>query len=190
MRRSRAEAEETRRRIVQTAAKAFRRNGIHATGLNDVMADAGLTHGGFYRHFESKGELVAEACSVGMDAIVDVARAAASGAAGREALEAILEAYLSTAHRDNVGDGCPLAGIGSELARADGETRKAASAGFLTMVDTVAKQLRRRKPADAKAEALFVLSAMIGAVTMSRIVDDPALSDAILQETRSRLAKI
>jgi TetR/AcrR family transcriptional repressor of nem operon len=187
MKKSKVETAETRRRIVKTAAAEFSRNGIHVTGLNDVMAAAGLTHGGFYRHFDSKDQLVAEACAAGMESVVVVTEAAARQRDGRNALEAIAESYLSTDHRDNRSEGCPLVGLGSELARADDDTRATASAGFLNLVDLVAKQYRRTKPEVAKARALFALSAMIGAVTMSRVVTDPALSEAILKETKKHL---
>jgi TetR/AcrR family transcriptional repressor of nem operon len=187
MKKSKQETAETRRRIIQTAAAEFRANGISATGLNDVMSAAGLTHGGFYRHFDSKDQLVAEACSAGMESVVEETQAAAEQRDGREALEAIVESYLSTEHRDNCAEACPLIRLGSELARADDETRDAATDGFLKLVDLIAGQYRRTKPEIARGKALFALSAMIGAVTMSRIVRDPALSEEILQQTKKRL---
>lgn len=186
MKKSKVETAETRRRIIGTAAREFRRNGIHATGLADVMAAAGLTHGGFYRHFESKDQLVAEACSAGMESSVETAEAAAR----RGGFEAIVDKYLALAHRDDRCDGCPLPGLGSELARADDETRAAVSAGFLKLAEVLAKQIRRRKPEVAKSDALFALSAMVGAVTLSRIVADPDLSAAILRDTKRHLASV
>ena len=182
------ETAETRRRIVETAAREFRRNGIHATGLADVMAAAGLTHGGFYRHFHSKDQLVAEACAAGMESIVAKVGAAARQNEGSGGLEEITESYLAINHRDDRSGGCPLAGLGSELARADDETRAAVSAEFLRLVEVLAKQARRRKPELGKSDALFALSAMVGAVTLSRIVMDPDLADAILSETKRHLA--
>ncbi len=190
MKKSKIETAETRERIVKTAAREFCDSGINATGLAGVMAAAGLTHGGFYRHFDSKDQLVAEACAAGMQAVVEITEAAAQHAEGKTGLEAILESYLSTDHRDNRSKGCPLAGLGSELARADTETRAAACAGFLKLVEVVAKQIRRRKPEVAKSDAVFALSAMIGAVTMSRIVADPQLSASILRDTKKNLTDV
>lgn len=190
MKKSKVETAETRRRIVETAAREFRRNGINATGLADVMAAAGLTHGGFYRHFESKDQLVGEACAAGMEFVVESAEAAARDCDGKGGFEAIVDNYLALAHRNDRCDGCPLAGLGSELARADDETRAAASAGFLRLVEVLARQIRRRKPKVAKSDAIFALSAMIGAVTMSRIVADPDLSAAILRDTKRHLAGV
>ena len=190
MKKSKVETAETRRRIVEAAAREFRRNGIHATGLAEVMAAAGLTHGGFYRHFESKDRLVAEACAAGMKSVVDSAEEAACECGGKGGLAAIVKSYLSTDHRDDRMDGCPLAGLGSELARADEETREAAAAGFLKLLAVITKQIRRRNSEAARSDAVFALSAMVGAVTMSRIVADPDLSLAILRDTQKHLADV
>jgi TetR/AcrR family transcriptional repressor of nem operon len=190
MKKSKAEAAETRRRIVKTAAAEFRRNGIHATGLSDVMAAAGLTHGGFYRHFDSKDQLVAEACAAAMEATCETTEALACDSVGNDALDAILTKYLCTDSRDNRSEGCPFAGLGSELARSDDNTRAVATAGFLKLVEVVAKQYRRTKPKATKARALVAVTAMIGAVMMSRIVTDPELSAAILHDTKKRLLNL
>src|SRR6516164_5547214 len=130
MRKSRDEAAKTRRRIVEAASREFRKNGIVATGLNDLMKAAGLTHGGFYKHFESKDQLVAEATTAALDALLE-------GMAAHPTLNAAVAAYLSTRHRDNPASGCPLAGIGSELARSDREVREGATAGFVRLMDIV-----------------------------------------------------
>jgi len=184
MKKSKIEAAETRRRIIKTAAAEFRRKGIGGAGVNDVMAAAGLTHGGFYRHFDSKDELVAEACAAAIDSAEATNQCPALG---KDGLEAILADYLSTDHRDNPSEGCVLAGLGSELARSDDKTRAAATAGFLKLVDAFAQQYRM-KPQAAKARALVTASAIIGAITMSRIVTDPKLSAAILRQTKKHLA--
>ncbi len=184
MKKSKIETAKTRRRIVKAAAAEFRRNGIHATGLCELMAAAGLTHGGFYRHFDSKDQLIAEACAAGMEA--GLGKAACPGL-GKSRLKEIAESYLSTAHRDNPSEGCLLAGLGSELARSGDQTRATATAGIVKLADAIASEYRRTKPKTAKARALVALSAMIGAITLSRIVTDPELSAAILDHTRKYL---
>jgi TetR/AcrR family transcriptional repressor of nem operon len=181
MKKSKLEAAQTRRRIVKTAAAEFRRKGINNTGLNEVMAAAGLTRGGFYRHFASKEQLVAEACAAAMDAV-------GAPGPGKTGMEAILTEYLSKDHRDNLSEGCVLAGLGSELARSDGKTRAAATAGFLKLVDIFAQRHRRTDNETARGRALVAVSAMVGAITMSRIVTDPKLSARILRQTRKHLA--
>ena len=190
MKKSKLEAAETRRRIVKTAAAEFRRNGIHATGLSDVMAAAGLTHGGFYRHFDSKDQLVAEACAAAMQATCEMTEALACDGVGNDALEAIVTKYLCTDSRDNRSEGCLFAGLGSELARSDDKIRAVATAGFLKQVEVVATQYRRTKPKAAKARALVAVTAMVGAVMMSRIVTDPELSAAILRHTKKHLLNL
>ena len=183
MRKSREEAAQTRKRIVTAASGEFRKNGIVATGLNDLMSAAGLTHGGFYKHFESKDQLVAEACAEAVKtAILERLAAAASKGPGAAA------AYLSIDHRDNPATGCPLSAIGSELARSDAKTRAAATAGFLKLVEIMAGQFGKTPPASARRRALVAVSTMIGALTMSRIVTDPELSAEILKEAEMNLA--
>src|SRR6476620_9203778 len=140
MRKSRIEAAKTRERIVTAAAAEFRQHGIAATGLSDLMAAAGLTHGGFYRHFESKDQLVAEACDAAVRSMVDTFAAAAAGKSPRSRLKAAAAAYLSTKHRDDPAHGCPLAALGSEIARCGEGVRSAATDGFLRLVEIIAAQ--------------------------------------------------
>jgi TetR/AcrR family transcriptional repressor of nem operon len=185
VRKSAAEAAETRKKIVEEAAKAFKRKGIEATGVAEIMAAAGLTHGGFYRHFESKEQLVAEACASSMETLVEAAKATAEG--GDASFMKHLKAFLSAEYRDDCIGGCPLVAMGSELVRADGPTRRGASDGFMRIIDIMAKFSRAQTPQEARAEAMFTLSSMIGAVTMARILDDPKVSDQVLEAARKRL---
>src|ERR1700676_2876312 len=119
MRKSKRETEETRKRIVEMAADEFRQHGIATSGIADLMAAVGLTHGGFYRHFESKEQLVAEATAAALDTLLDTLASAASGKKGRNGLKAVSAAYVCTEHRDNSRDSCPLAALGSELTSSD-----------------------------------------------------------------------
>lgn len=187
MRKSKLEAAETRRKIVKTAAAEFCGRGIHATGLSELMGAAGLTHGGFYRHFESKDQLVTEACAAALQSFSKKLEKSAQEADTKHHLDAIVGDYLSPQHRDNLAGGCPLAGLGSELARAGDGTREAVSEGFLELAELIAKQYRGMKPAAAKARALVALATMVGALTMSRIVKDDQLSDAILSQAKRYL---
>ena len=177
MRRSREVAAQTRRRIVEAASCEFRKCGIVATGLNDLMKAAGLTHGGFYKHFASKDQLVAEATTAALDALIE-------GMAALPTINAAVAAYLSTRHRDNPASGCPLAAIGSELSRSDRKAREAATAGFVSLVDILAG---KAGTADARRRALVAAATLIGAVTMSRMVTDPELSAVILREAEKSL---
>ncbi|WP_326540747.1 TetR/AcrR family transcriptional regulator [Pseudorhodoferax sp.] len=189
MRRSRQETAETRQRIVDTASTEFRRNGIAATGLAPLMAAAGLTHGGFYKHFGSKEQVVEESVAHGIDAMVVAMDRILQAAPGERGLRSAIEAYLSPEHRDAAAGGCPLAALGSELARGPDAVRAATTAGLLKMVDTLAAQFEGVPPAAARKEALWIFTAMVGAVTMARAVDDPDLSATILRQARSHLVR-
>jgi TetR/AcrR family transcriptional repressor of nem operon len=189
MKKSKVETAETRRRIVDVAARQFRLNGIQATGLNDLMAEAGLTRGGFYRHFESKDQLVAEACARSFESMIASLEnaASASDGEGTGSFQAIVDRYVSDDHRDNRAARCPLAAMGSELARADEGTRAAASEGMDDLVEVVTKWLGRSQPDATQSRAVFAVAAMVGAVTMSRIIVDPNASSRVLQFVKEHL---
>ena len=180
MRKSKKEAAETRRRIITAAAGEFRERGIVATGLAALMQTAGLTHGGFYKHFESKDQVVAEACAEAVRVLLEKLEDAPSKGS-------VLESYLSIRHRDDPATGCPLAALGSELARSDDKTRAAATEGFLRLVDVLAWKSGSVPPEVARRRALVAVSTMIGAVTMSRVMTDAGLSAEILSEVEKSL---
>src|SRR5712671_3174653 len=187
MRRSKQEAAVTRQRIIKESAATFRKNGIAASGLSDLMAAAGLTHGGFYRHFDSKDQLVAEACGAAAKSLAEQLAASTSKKSPRDGLKTIVEKYLSAAHRDEPADGCPVAALGSEIARGDERTRAAATQGFLKFVEIIASQFGKTRPDLARRQALVAAATMIGALTMSRIVTDSELSADILREAEKQL---
>ncbi len=171
MRRSKLDTAATRARIVESASRAFRANGIAATGLAEVMTAANLTNGGFYRHFASKEALVTEACVTALDSVIHRLSAVAT----EHGLPGLAAYYLSIGHRDDTANGCPLAALGAELPRTQGPTRAAAAAGLRALTAIIAAT-----PGASEQSALAAASLLIGAVTMARAVDEPALSDAIL----------
>jgi TetR/AcrR family transcriptional regulator, transcriptional repressor for nem operon len=183
MKKSKLEAAETRRKIVKTAATEFRQKGINGTSLADLMAAAGLTHGGFYRHFESKDQLVAEACAAAFESANETAWVPLLQQSKRNGIDALVAKYLSEDHRADQRDGCPFAALGSELARSDKNTRTAATEGLSKLVDAIAKQFSELRPDVAKRKALVTLSTMIGALTLARMVNDTKLSTTILRES-------
>ena len=182
MRKSKQDAARTRERILDAAALELRRKGITGTGLADLMAAAGLTHGGFYRHFASKDQLVAEACSALIDAGDEMNAALLTQDGKRNGLEAFAQSYLSEDHRDDPSGGCLLAALGSELARADEKTRRVVTEGLSKFVDRIASQCRGMRRDVAKGRALVALSTLVGALTLARMVTDPKLSKALLRE--------
>src|SRR5258708_1600559 len=164
MRRSREEAAETRRNIVKTAGIRFRQNGICETGLADLMGSAGLTHGGVYRHFDSKDPLPSRTSADAVAAQIGQVATSAPAATARKALEAIANDYLSPEHRKDRAHGCPLAALGSELARSEKSTRSAATEGILKMIATVAERMKDPNTDRAKKSASVFVATMLGAL--------------------------
>jgi TetR/AcrR family transcriptional regulator, transcriptional repressor for nem operon len=189
MRKSKTDTARTRERIVETASKQFRRHGISDAGLSRLMAAAGLTHGGFYRHFASKDQLVTEACHKALLSLTDGLEACIAGKSPNRALPLLLEKYLSRSHRDQPATGCVLAALGSELARSDAATRDAATDGFLRLAGLIARQLKTLPPDEAQARSLAIAAAMVGAITLSRLITDAPTSNALLRGTKNYILK-
>ncbi|MEV4279021.1 TetR/AcrR family transcriptional regulator [Actinoplanes xinjiangensis] len=179
---SQAQAAENRERIVATAARLFRERGIAGVSVADVTAEAGLTHGGFYKHFASKDALVAEAVARAFADQATAVRAAAPetgvGTAARP--QELIDAYLSAAHRDDPGGGCPSAGFGGDVARATGGD--ATRGAYATGVEGFALHLGGGTEPD-----LAALSTMVGALILARATAGTALSDRILAAARESL---
>jgi TetR/AcrR family transcriptional repressor of nem operon len=180
LRKSNKEAAQTREAIVAAAAKHIRRTGIAEASLADMMAVAGLTHGGFYRHFRNKEHLIAEALSAAGDKTV----ATISRAMSKGGVNAAIDSYLSTSHRDAPTPICPLAALGSEVARSGGETKAAATEALEKMLATLTDS---RTGPEARGDAIVTLATMIGAMTMARAVSDTSLSDEILDRAKDHL---
>ena len=190
MRKSREEAANTRRRIVEAASHRFRENGIAETGLSDLMQAAGLnTPGGFYKHFDSKQQLLDESLDFGFSEIVGRLGIAVSRAPTEEALDSIVSCYLSPKHRDSVPESCPLSSMGTELARLDGTSRQVAVDGLKKLISLVAKELKDAPPNQARKRATSIIATMVGGMVLSRIADTSHWSNAILSETRKAISK-
>ena len=187
MRKSKAETAKTRQRIIEVASESIRKQGIEATGVAEIMAAAGLTHGGFYRHFDSKEELVREAIALTRKDFV--AGTVAAAEEGADAMLKHFQEYATPAHRDDLGSGCPLAANGSEIVRTDAQTRHLATEGFRQIYEKAAPFMRSQDDESQMEAAISVMTNMIGALTMSRLVDDPKLSEKILEVTRRRIAR-
>jgi TetR/AcrR family transcriptional repressor of nem operon len=180
MRVTKEKAAENRERIVAAASKLFREKGFDAVGVDAIMDAVGLTHGGFYRHFRSKDDLAAEAVARGL-------AASAERQGSRETLPELVEAYLSPAHRDDVGGGCTLAALGCDIARQGSGVRRGFTEYVRAQVARLAGLVGGKPSAVSEAarlQALATLSGLVGAVVLARAVDDPALSDEILAAAR------
>ncbi|MBC7859981.1 MAG: TetR/AcrR family transcriptional regulator [Burkholderiaceae bacterium] len=171
--------EATHERIVEVAARAIRRSGYGGTGVADIMKEAGLTHGGFYAHFESRDDLLAEAGDrAGAESVALAARVAANAPPGL-ALQAMMKAYLSQEHIGAIETGCPVAALGSEMPRQAPEVRRAATIHIKEMIDLFARQLPDWGQPQAHEEAMALVCALVGTAMVARAVDDPKLSEAL-----------
>ena len=171
--------EATHNRIVETAARAIRRSGYGGTGVAEIMKEAGLTHGGFYAHFESREGMLAEAADrAGADGMARLTRVAGA-APPRKALEALLRAYLSKEHLESAETGCAIAALGSEMPRQAPKVRRAATRRIKEMIDLVARQSPDWGQPGAHERALVTVATALGALVLARAVDDPQLSNAL-----------
>jgi TetR/AcrR family transcriptional regulator, transcriptional repressor for nem operon len=179
--------EATHERIVETAARAIRRSGYDGTGVAEIMKEAGLTHGGFYAHFDSRDGMLAEAADrAGADTVAFLTRVAAE-VAPKKALEAMLRTYLSKEHVESAETGCAVAALGSEMPRQPAKVRRAATRRIKEMIDLVARQSPDWGQPGAHERALVTVATALGALVLARAVDDPNLSDAVRQAALNHL---
>jgi TetR/AcrR family transcriptional repressor of nem operon len=172
--------QETRQRIVATAGRRIKRNGIDGSGVATLMKDAGLTNGAFYAHFASKDELVDTAITDQLRALhQNVVEQADPGPAG---LEQVVRWYLSPDHRDNPVDGCPNAALLDEIARSGDTTRQAYTDGVLVVIDGLAARMTPEDPLASRVKALSLLGLMAGTLQLARALTDRQLSDDVLEQ--------
>lgn len=174
---SREQREANRGRILEAAGGLFREKGFDAVSVAEVMKVAGLTHGGFYGHFESKDDLIVQT-------IAHIFDTGAPGP-GPEGLKADLDAYLSPLHRDDVAGGCPTAALIADVRRQAPAARLAMTEGFRSQIDRIAGAISREETPEARRQAIGTLASMVGALVLSRTIEDPSLSLEILRETRA-----
>ena len=164
----------THERIVDAAARAIRRSGYNGTGVADIMKAAGLTHGGFYGHFTSKDDLVAQT----------LAHALAADSFGDGDFSGFVRSYLAPRHRDNPGNGCPTAGLAAAIRHQTPAAKAAMTEGLRSQIARIEQALPDDGAVDKRRAAIGSWAAMVGAVILARAVDDPELSDEVLEHTR------
>jgi TetR/AcrR family transcriptional repressor of nem operon len=180
MRKSKADTAETRKRIIAVASNMFIRQGLGATSVADVMVASGLTQGGFYRHFESKEQLIAEASEAAFHGLFDMFDGATAGMAAPEALGVIIHRYLHQMQVENPVYMCPLANLSSELSHSDAQVKAVASEGYAGLVKLFASHLMRMHVSDYVGLAESIISGMVGAVSLSRMAAEASVATAIL----------
>lgn len=175
-------------RIVQAAARAIRRSGYHGTGVADIMKEAGLTHGAFYAHFESREAMLAEAADRAGAESNALANRVVAAAPPEQALQALVRAYLSEEHLATIETGCPVAALASEMPRQSPEVRRAATNRIKEMIDLVARQSPDWGKPGAHERALVTVATMVGTLMLARAVDDPVLSESLCRAGSKHLA--
>jgi TetR/AcrR family transcriptional repressor of nem operon len=177
---SKAEKAETHKRIVKIASKRFREEGVAGVGIAELMKNAGLTVGGFYKHFDSRDDLVAEAVSSAFGTWKRQMDAAASGGPPLS-YETLIDDYLNKAHRNHPGVGCAFSALAGEIARSDKRTRALASEEIRNNLQLIAGLLPGKDKRAARSKAILTYSALVGAMSLARAVSDEALSLEILK---------
>jgi TetR/AcrR family transcriptional repressor of nem operon len=183
---SQADKAQTHERIVAIASRRLRERGLEGIGVADVMEEAGLTVGGFYKHFDSREALVVEALAASFGTWQAQIGAQATGGE-KLTIEKLIGNYLSNDHRDNPGKGCAISALAADLARSSPTTRKQCTEQVQHNLDLVAGLLEIGDDASKRARAIFAFSVMVGAVSLARAVCDKALSDEILATAATRL---
>jgi AcrR family transcriptional regulator len=178
--------EQTRERILRAAARAIRKHGYEGVGVADVMKEAGLTHGGFYAHFESRDALLAAAAEqAGLESAEALSRALAKAKPGEELL-GLVDTYLADSHVTAAehGLGCAIAAAGSEVPRQSPDVRRAVNRRIKDLVGLVERQFPDWGKQAAHEKAMAIVATLVGALMLARAVDDPQLSKAIRKSAR------
>jgi TetR/AcrR family transcriptional repressor of nem operon len=191
MRVSRIQAAENRETVINVASRLFRERGFDGIGLKDLMKGAGLTQGGFYKQFASKEDLAAQASR---RALESASRRWSDAAAENpdDPLGAVIAFYLSADHRAEKMDGCPIVALGSDAARQGPDVKAAFEAGIKAHLEVLGRFIAESDGEESSGKAMAILTTMVGAVTLSRVVNDPDLAQAFLdtaiEQVRERAA--
>ena len=181
MRYSREHKAENHARIVKNASVRLRERGAHGVGVADLMKEAGLTHGGFYAHFDSREALVVEAFVHAMDRSTERWRKKAEQTPPDKRLAAIVESYLTSVHRDDPGHGCAVPSLAAEVARESPKTRRAFAAKLDQMIDMLADQIPDVPRKTARKQAIATLATMVGTLIFARVAGNGDFSSEILE---------
>ena len=184
-RREASRKEESHQRIVRAAARAIRKYGYERLGVAQVMKDAGLTHGGFYAHFDSRDALLAEAADrAGAESIENLSTVVRDAKPGK-ALTALVDSYLSDRHLMTIEQGCAIAASGCDVPRQPAEVRRAVTRRTKELIGLVERQLPGWGNVGSRDDAMAILGCLVGTLVLARSVDDPELSRALRKAARS-----
>jgi TetR/AcrR family transcriptional repressor of nem operon len=183
---SQAAKAETHHRILDIAAARIRRDGVAGLAVAEIMKEAGLTHGGFYRHFASREQLVAEATHRALTRGSEWT-VASGELGGRRGYTQLVDGYLSAWHRDHPESGCGVAGVAADVARDDGPARRSYTRQVRRCLAVLTDLIGGSAPRWGEREASLTLCALVGAISIARAVDDPALSEQLLVDVAAAL---
>jgi TetR/AcrR family transcriptional repressor of nem operon len=184
MRYSREHKLETHERIVKRASVRLREKGAHGIGVADLMKDAGLTHGGFYAHFDSREALVIEAFAHAMDRSTERWRKLGEATPPEQRLTAIVDSYLTPVHRDDPGHGCAVPTLAAEIARESPKTRRAFAGKLEQMIEMMADQIPGVPRKTARKQATAAIATMMGTMVMARVAGTGEFSEEVLAAGR------
>ena len=187
MRYSREHKLETHARIVRKASVRLREKGAHGVGVADLMKEAGLTHGGFYAHFDSRDDLVIEAFTHAMDRSTERWRKLVEQTPREKRFATIVNSYLTSLHRDDPGRGCAIPTLGAEIARESARTRRVFAGRLDQMIDMVADQIPGLPRKAARKRATAAVATMMGTLVLARVAGSGEFSDEILGAGREAL---
>jgi TetR/AcrR family transcriptional regulator, transcriptional repressor for nem operon len=179
MRVSRIQAAENRETVINVASRLFRERGFDGIGLKDLMKGAGLTQGAFYKQFASKEDLAVQASRRALESAFS-RWSAATAAKPEDPLGAVMAFYLSMEHREEKMDGCPIVALGSDAARQGSDVKASFEAGIKAHLEVLGRIVAAMDGKEPEGKAMAILSTMVGAVTLSRAVNDPDLAQAFL----------
>ena len=180
---------ETHRKIVKDASRRVRAEGLTGAAVATVMRDTGLTHGGFYKHFENKDELLVESLHEAFGEIIENLAHAAEKAPPGEAWKTIVKAYLSLEYCDRVETGCPMAALAPELARVDRKMKPRVVAELVNYKSRMTPFMPGRRTEDKERAFFVIFSTMIGAIQIARLLPDPAMREKVLGGAREFLLR-
>ncbi|WP_192244670.1 TetR/AcrR family transcriptional regulator [Mesorhizobium silamurunense] len=189
MRVSRIQAEKNRQTVIDVASRLFREHGFDGIGLKDLMKGAGLTQGAFYKQFASKEDLAAQASRRAMESAAH-RWAAATAANPGDPLGAVTAFYLSMDHREERMDGCPVAALGSDAARQGTDVKASFEAGIKEYLEIIGRLIAATDGEEPNSKAMAILSTMVGALMLSRVVNDPDLAQAFLDTATEQVRDV
>lgn len=189
MRVSREQATRNRQNVIDVASRLFREHGFDGIGLKDLMKNAGLTQGAFYKQFASKEDLVAQASQRALEGSTERWIGAAEENPD-DPLEAAIAFYLSEEHQGAKMDGCPIVALGADAARQGPDVKASFEAGVKAHLEVLGEMISATSEAERKGKSIAILSLIVGALTLARVVNDPEMAESFLDAAAQKVREI